>query len=108
MPSPVFLVDVKEAKLTDVFQPRNGRTIYEQDFLPHSLVKVDQGQTISFVSLSVAGGKSEPTIYPAATNLASPLDALMTGAFTHMLELTSLKSFVAVFAGHVAAEAARG
>lgn len=47
-------------------------------------------------------------LYTAACTLASPRDAVTTGAFADMSELTSLKSFVSAFAGHIAAEAARG
>lgn len=47
-------------------------------------------------------------LYTAACTLASPRDAVTTGAFADMSELTSLRSFVTAFVGHVAAEAARG
>jgi hypothetical protein len=47
-------------------------------------------------------------LYTAACTLASPREAAATGTFEDMSELTSLKSFVAAFAAHVAAEAARG
>lgn len=47
-------------------------------------------------------------LYTAASTLASPREAATTGAFSSMSELTSLKSFVTAFAGHIAAEAARG
>lgn len=47
-------------------------------------------------------------LYTAASTLASPREAVTTGAFTDMSELTSLRSFVSAFAGHIAAEAARG
>lgn len=67
--SPVYLVDLKEAKLTDVFQARKGSSIYEQEFLPHSMVKIDQDLIIPFVTLSGGTGKSEPTIYPAGSVL---------------------------------------
>lgn len=46
-------------------------------------------------------------LYSAACTLASPRDAVTTGQFTDMSELSSLRSFVASFAGHIAAEAAR-
>ncbi|MES0090421.1 PaeR7I family type II restriction endonuclease [Mesorhizobium sp. M0030] len=46
-------------------------------------------------------------LYTAACTLASPRDAVTTGAFSDMSELTSLKSFVAAFAAHMAAEGAR-
>lgn len=46
-------------------------------------------------------------LYTAAATLASPRSAVTTGAFEDMSEFTSLKSFVAAFAGHVAIEAAR-
>jgi len=46
-------------------------------------------------------------LYSAATVLTSSRDAQTTGAFSHISELTSLKTFVATFAGHIAAEVAR-
>jgi hypothetical protein len=47
-------------------------------------------------------------LYTAACTLASPREAVTTGTFADMSELTSLRSFVTAFAGHVATEAARG
>ena len=47
-------------------------------------------------------------LYTAACTLASPREAAATGAFRDMSELSSLKAFVTAFAGHIAAEAARG
>ena len=47
------------------------------------------------------------SLYTAACTLASPREARNTGTFTDMSELTSLRSFITAFAGHVAAEAAR-
>lgn len=46
-------------------------------------------------------------LYSAACTLASPREAATTGDFTDMSELSSLRSFVAAFAAHIAAEAAR-
>lgn len=46
-------------------------------------------------------------LYTAACTLASPRAAATTGAFSDMSELSSLKSFITAFAGHIAAEAAR-
>ncbi len=46
-------------------------------------------------------------LYSAACTLASPREAVTTGEFTDMSELSSLRSFIASFAGHIAAEAAR-
>lgn len=46
-------------------------------------------------------------LYSSASVLASPRAAATTGAFTDMSALTSLKTFVTSFAGHIAAEAAR-
>ena len=47
-------------------------------------------------------------LYTAACTLTSPREAKDSGTFTDMSELTSLRSFVSAFAGHIAAEAARG
>lgn len=46
-------------------------------------------------------------LYTAASVLASPRTAASSGAYENMSELTSLKTFVTSFAGHIAAEAAR-
>ena len=46
-------------------------------------------------------------LYTAAALMASPRSAADDGAFCAMSDLTSLKTFVTNFAGHVAAEAAR-
>lgn len=46
-------------------------------------------------------------LYTAACTLASPRSAETTGEYADMSELTSLKSFVAAFAAHIAAEAAK-
>jgi hypothetical protein len=46
-------------------------------------------------------------LYTSASVLASPRTAARTGEFSNLSELTSLKTFVTSFAGHIAAEAAR-
>lgn len=46
-------------------------------------------------------------LYTAACTLASPREARETGTYADMSELTSLRSFVSAFAGHIAAEAVR-
>jgi Restriction endonuclease XhoI len=46
-------------------------------------------------------------LYTAACMLTSPRASARTGAFSDMSELSSLKSFITAFAGHIAAEAAR-
>lgn len=46
-------------------------------------------------------------LYTAACTLASPREAKDNGAYADLSELTSLRSFVSAFAGHIAAEAAR-
>jgi len=45
--------------------------------------------------------------YTTATALASPASAGRTGKYANVSEITSLKTFVTTFAGHIAAEAAR-
>lgn len=47
-------------------------------------------------------------LYTTASVLASPRTAATTGEFNELSELTCLKTFVTSFAGHIAAEAARG
>ena len=46
-------------------------------------------------------------LYSSATFLASPREAARDGQYRHISELTSLKTFVTEFAGHIAAVAAR-
>lgn len=46
-------------------------------------------------------------LYTNAALLASPRSAASNGEFTAMSEMTSLKTFITSFAGHIAAEAAR-
>jgi Restriction endonuclease XhoI len=50
---------------------------------------------------------TQERLYTTATLLASPRTAADSGLYTHLSELTSLKTFVTSFAGHIAAEAAR-
>lgn len=47
-------------------------------------------------------------LYTTACLILSPRDAAESGKYSAMSEATSLKSFVAELAGHIAAEAARG
>lgn len=46
-------------------------------------------------------------LYTTTAVMASPSTAAVDGAFVDVSEMTSLKSFVSAFAGHVASEAAR-
>lgn len=46
-------------------------------------------------------------LYTSASLLLSPRSAVNTGDYSELDEMTSLKTFVTTFAGHVAAEAAR-
>jgi hypothetical protein len=46
-------------------------------------------------------------LYSNATLLATPRGAAKTGEFRELSDMTSLKTFVTAFAGHIAAEAAR-
>ena len=46
-------------------------------------------------------------LYSSATVLATPRDAAASGEYRELGELTSLRTFVTSFAGHIAAEAAR-
>lgn len=46
-------------------------------------------------------------LYSSAALIASPRTAVTDGSFCALSELTSLKTFVTAFAGHIAAEAAR-
>jgi hypothetical protein len=46
-------------------------------------------------------------LYTSASLMASPRSAVDTGEFRELSEMTSLRAFVASFAGHIATEAAR-
>ena len=46
-------------------------------------------------------------LYGAAALMASPRDAANTGSNCSLSDMTSFKTFVTTFAGHVAAEAAQ-
>ena len=46
-------------------------------------------------------------LYTTAAVIASPANAVTTGEFSDMSEMTGLRTFVTSFAGHIAAEAAR-
>lgn len=46
-------------------------------------------------------------LYTTASLLLSPRSSVDTGEYTELSEMTSLKTFVTTFAGHIAAEAAR-
>ena len=46
-------------------------------------------------------------LYTTASLIASPRQAAQSGQFSALSEMTSLKTFVTSFAGHIAAEAAR-
>jgi len=46
-------------------------------------------------------------LYSAASVIASPREAMTTGAYCDLSEMTSFKTFVTSLAGHIAAEAAR-
>lgn len=46
-------------------------------------------------------------LYTSAALLATPREAVTTGEFCALSDMTSLKAFVTAFAGHISAEAAR-
>lgn len=50
---------------------------------------------------------AQEQLYSAASVLLAPSDAVDTGSYTELSELTGLKTFCTEFAGHNAAEAAR-
>jgi hypothetical protein len=50
---------------------------------------------------------TQERLYSAATVMASPRTAAESGAYADLSELTSLKTLITSFAGHIAAEAAR-
>jgi hypothetical protein len=46
-------------------------------------------------------------LYSSAAVMATPRSATETGAYRDLSDLTSLKTFITEFAGHIATEAAR-
>jgi len=46
-------------------------------------------------------------LYTTASVIASPKEAIATGAYSDMSDMTSLRTFVTALAGHIATEAAR-
>jgi hypothetical protein len=50
---------------------------------------------------------AQEQLYSAASVLFSPREAIETGDYSELSELTGLKTFVTTLAGHIAAEAAR-
>ncbi len=50
---------------------------------------------------------AQEQLYSAASVLFSPRDAIDTGDYSELSEMTGLKTFVTTLAGHIAAEAAR-
>lgn len=50
---------------------------------------------------------AQESLYTTATVITSPREAIETGAYLEMAELTGLKNFITSFAGHIATEAAR-
>jgi uncharacterized membrane protein len=46
-------------------------------------------------------------LYSSASVIISPRTALETGEYTELSEMTNLKTFVSVLAGHIAAEVAK-
>ena len=50
---------------------------------------------------------TQEQLYTTATIMASPRSAVSTGDYNELSELTSLKTFITTFAGHIAAEASR-
>ena len=51
---------------------------------------------------------AQEQLYTTASVIASPRTAAQDGAFSDLSDMTSLKTFVTSFAGHIATEAARG
>jgi hypothetical protein len=46
-------------------------------------------------------------LYTTAAVMATPREAITTGAFSDLSEMTSFRTFVTALAGHIATEAAR-
>ena len=50
---------------------------------------------------------AQEQLYTAASVIATPREAIDTGAYSDLSELTGLRNFITAFAGHIAIEAAR-
>lgn len=50
---------------------------------------------------------AQEQLYTAASVIATPREAVDTGAYSELSEMTGLKTFITAFAGHIATEAAR-
>jgi Restriction endonuclease XhoI len=79
-----------------------------QDVVPHFPV-FPEFQGVSYLErYNILCRKlMQERLYTAATLLTTPRTAVTTGEFEELSELTSLKTFITSFAGHIAAEAAR-
>ncbi len=67
------------------------------------LGREDQGERTGIT----AGKLTQERLYTSATIMTSPRTAAGSGEFSELSKLTSLKTFITGFAGHIAAEAAR-
>ena len=66
-------------------------------------------QNASYIErYNILGKKlAQEQLYSTAMVLASPREAIATGYYSEISEMTGLTTFVTSFAGHIAAEAAR-
>lgn len=79
-----------------------------RDVAPHFPVFADfQGASYAQRYNVLCRKLMEERLYSAATIIASPRSAHEDGAYRELGDTTSLRNFVASFAGHIAAEAAR-
>lgn len=86
--------------------PQSRRPV--RDFSPNFPV-FPEFQSASYIERYNILGKKlvQERLYTTATVLTSPPTGANTGEYAEISELTSLKTFVTSFAGHIAAEAAR-
>jgi hypothetical protein len=88
-------------------EPRSRRPV--RDTSPHFAVfKEFQGASYLKRYDILCQRLVKEQLYTSAALMASPRSASAAGEFCELSDLTSLKAFVTTFAGHIAAEAARG
>lgn len=79
-----------------------------RDKSPHFPILADlQGASYSGRYNNLCRKLMQEQLYSAASIITTPRTAHEDGAYTEMSDITSMNNFVAAFAGHIAAEAAR-
>lgn len=74
----------------------------------HLVAMSDQQQQAAYDTWQTARYKAFLPLFTRVDGTTPPPDAVASGEVCHISERTSSQTFVAPFAGHIAAEAARG